>query len=199
MRKNNQMIGSGEFLELLKKNTGTMQHESLVVEGNLTITGEEMRLERIALACVTFMGHVTVRNFSKGLGTFTIDYCNFPNGLIIEANSGGYLLIRGVKAKGIKIWQSSFDSANFVETSIEKILDISGLRCATKAEFKEVSLEELELYSPRSSSTANIAKVITDDPVIATQFRLAGVPVFMSTEAVRKALETGAIARALAA
>jgi hypothetical protein len=59
-------------------------------------------------------------------------------------------------------------------------LELSG-----RLQMEEVSFERLELIHGSAHMIAKIPTAQVDDPDIALQLRLAGVPVLMSTKAVR--------------
>ena len=73
---------------------------------------------------------------------------------------------------------------------VRECLDLSGLQLNKGFSLNAVTFASLELIDATTWETIQTPKVQTDDPTVACQFRLIGVPVFMATEAVRAGLST---------
>jgi hypothetical protein len=200
MKKANQIISCHDFLKLLKENKGSVTDPSLIVQGGyLTINGKEIGSDMLNIEGVTFTDMVTITDFEKQKISMIINSSNFLDILCIEGNSGRHISLSGVKAKDVNLWRCAFESAFLGGIEVAGDLDISGLELTRRLTLDECSFNKLELIHSSTENTIKTPMVKTNDPLVAEQFRLIGVPVFMSTEAVRAMMENKAAKRRAAA
>jgi hypothetical protein len=200
MKKANQIISCPDFLKLLMEYKGRISDPSLIVQGGyLTISGKEIGSDTLHIEGVTFTDMVTINGFEKQKISMGLNSSNFLDILCIEGNSGRHISISGVKAKHINLWRCAFESAFLGGIEVAGDLDISGLELTRRLTLDECSFSSLELIHQSSENTIKTPMVKTNDPLVAEQFRLIGVPVFMSTEAVRAMMENKAAKRRTAA
>jgi hypothetical protein len=198
MRKTNEIINCSDFLELLKRNKGTITNQVMIIQGDLTIDGKDITLETIHLEDLTFTGMVTIRGFKNNSIAIFLNSSNFLRGLCIEQNVGRHVSITSAKIKWLNLWSCQFKSAHLGDIEAEYI-DVSGLQLSEGLTLDECSFSKLELIHRSTENAIKTPRVKTDDPLVAEQFRLIGVPVFMSTEAIRVMMENKAVKRHAAA
>ena len=185
-----EVVNSVDFLKLLVGNKGILTDLPLTVNSDfLTIDGEKMELESMHLECVTFTGMLTIYGFKK-MKSLTISSSYFLGGLAFESNAGGHISIQSIETKWLHMWGCCFNSVFFNNVEVDGSLDISGLELSEKLIIGEADFSQLELIHQHTSYTTKTPWVKTDNQIVARQFRLIGVPVFMSTEAVRKMIES---------
>ena len=183
--KKNQIISCHDFLKLLKENKGRVTDSTLIVQGGfLTINGKEIGTETLDLEGLTFTDMVTIKGFEKQKISMVIDSSNFLDSLCVEGNSGRHISIRSVKAKRMHLWRCAFESAFLGGIEVDN-LDISGLQLSEGLTLHECNFSDMELIHSSTENAIKTPRVKTDNQLVAEQFRLIGVPVFMSTEAVR--------------
>ena len=188
--KQKEVINGTDFLKLFEGNKGSLTDLPLTVTGDLlTINGEEINLESISMEGMTFTGMLTIKKFQK-IKSLTIGSSHFLGGLAFEGNVGSHVSIQTISAKWIHMWRCCFESVFFNSVEIDGSLDISGLELNEKLIIGEVEFSQLELIQKHCGYSIKTPKVKTDNPLVARQFQLIGVPVFMSTEAVRKMMES---------
>jgi hypothetical protein len=199
MKKTNQIIGCSDFLELLKKNKGKITNSAMIVQGDfLTIDGEDFKFDVINLDGLTFTGMVTISDFKDKSVIISLDSSNFLGGLVIEQTAGSVISITSAKTNWLHLWQCNFETAHITGIEAEGI-DISGLQLSDGLTLDECNFTKLELIHGSTNNAIKTPRVKTDDPTVAEQFRLIGVPVFMSTAAVRTMMESRAVGRRVAA
>ena len=200
MKKTNEIVSCSDFLKLLKENKGRVTDPALIVQGGyLTISGKEIGSGTLNIGGVTFTDMVTIKGFEKQKISMMIDSSNFLDILCIEGNSGRHISLSGVKAKHINLWRCAFESAFLGGIEVSGDLDISGLQLSEGLTLDKCNFSKMELIHSSTEDTIKTPRVKTDDPVVAEQFRLIGVPVFMSTEAIRAMMENKAVKRRVAA
>jgi len=199
MKKTNEIINGSDFLELLKGNKGTMTNALAIVQGDfLTIDAKDFNLCTLHLEELTFTGMVTIRGFKKNSMAMILHSSNFLGGLHIEQNTVRHISISSAKAKRVHLSSCKLEEVFLGGIEAEGI-DISGLELSEGLTLDECSFSKLELMHSTGSSTIKTPRVKTDDPLVAEQFRLIGVPVFMSTEAVRTMMQNKTTGRRVAA
>jgi hypothetical protein len=184
MRNTNEIISCSDFLEMLKQNKGTITNRAMIIQGDSTIDVKDITLENIHLEGLTFTGMVTIRGFKNKSSAIFLDSSNFLGGLCIEQNVGRHVSITSAKTKWIHLWHCRLKSAFLGDIEAESI-DVSGLQLSEGLTLDECTFSKLELMHSSTENTIETPRVKTNDPLVAEQFRLIGVPVFMSTEAVR--------------
>jgi uncharacterized protein YjbI with pentapeptide repeats len=199
MKKNNQIISCSDFLKLLKRSKGKVNDPTMIIQGDfLTISGKDFELEVISFDLLTFTGMVTISDFKKKSVIISLDSSNFLGGLVIEQNTGSHISVTSTKTKWLHLWQCRFENAHL--TGIEaECIDISGLELSEGLTLDKCNFSKLELIHSSTEGTIKTPRVKTNDPIVAEQFRLIGVPVFMFTEAVRNMMESKAEGRCAAA
>lgn len=199
MKKNNQIISCPDFLKLLKQRKGRVNDPTMIIQGDfLTISGKDFELEVISFDLLTFTGMVTISDFKKKSVIISLDSSNFLGGLVIEQNTGSHISVTSTKTKWLHLWQCQFGSAHLAGIEAECI-DVSGLQLSEGLTLDECNFSKMELIHSSTEGTIKTPRVKTDDPLVAEQFRLIGVPVFMSTEAVRNMMGNKAVKRHAAA
>jgi len=199
MRNTNEIISCSDFLEMLKQNKGTITNRAMIIQGDfLTIDGKDMTLDTIHLEDLTFTGMVTIRGFKNNYIAIILNSSNFLGGLCIEQNVGRHVSITSAKINWVHLWRCQLESAFLGNIEAEGI-DVSGLQLSKGLALDECSFSKLELIHSSTENTIKTPWVKTNDPLVAKQFRLIGVPVFMSTEAVRNMMENKAKGRRTAA
>lgn len=198
MKKTNEIISCSDFLELLKRNKGTITNQAMIIQGDLTIDGKDITLETIHLEDLTFTGMVTIRGFKDNSIAIILISSNFLGGLCIEQNVGRHVSITSAKIKWVNLWHCRLKSAFLGDIEAEYI-DVSGLQLSEGLTLDDCKFSKLELIHRSTENAIKTPRVKTDDPFVAEQFRLIGVPVFMSTEAVRTMMESKAAGRCVAA
>ena len=184
------IVNGPKFIAELTASQGQLRDENLTVNGDAIIVGKEHSLASLCLEGITFTGMVLIKKFEKSSPPFQIRSCNFLGGLGLEHCEGGHLSIMGVAAKWAHFWHCKFEVASFREFGVDGSLDISGFQLTEGFSAHGVTFTELELIHSHTSKWIHTPFVKTDDPIVACQFRLIGVPVFMSTEAVRAGVST---------
>jgi hypothetical protein len=125
----------------------------------------------------------------KKMKSLTIISSYFLGGLAFEENAGEHVSIQSIEAKWLHMWRCCFKNVFFNDVKVDGSLDISGLELSENFIIGEVDFCQLELIHLNASYTVKTPWVKTDNQIVARKFHMIGVPVFMSTEAVRKMLE----------
>lgn len=185
--KRNQTITSAEYLSLLYTNDKIVLDNTLIVEGFVTIDGNKMIQNRsIEIKGLTFVESVLIARCDIAEPWINISNCYFMGGLTIEQSEGKWISIDTVTAAHITMRSCEFKSVSLKKVKISQCLDIAGLSLKDGLKLYDVDLNSIQLVDRSSGSIASIPNVITDHEIAALQFQMAGVRVYMSTEAVRE-------------
>jgi hypothetical protein len=190
--KQNEVISSSDFIRHLTIGSGIFMRQGSVVEGDIRIDARTDHLNSLHLDGVNFTGMVTVTGFNASDGSLIFQDANFLGGLCIEGNEVRYLSIIRVKAPFLDVWRHKSPIAALQELEIDGSLDISGLDLSERLTFSSSIYSTLELMHPSTSGIIKVPVVKTDDPLAVFQFRMAGIPVFVSTDVAKKMMEQGA-------
>jgi len=186
----NKVLDRKAFFELLTQDHGRLTNRDMsVVEDQITIDCAEHRLEDIHFENLTFSDMLSIRN-TKGstLGSIVINECCFQGGLNIEHLECRHLSIADSRAKWIQLGHVKADSACLQSLTVARSLDLSMLELTSHLRLAEVTYDELLLVHQSTYEVIKVPRVITDLPAAMVQFRLAGIPVFSSTQAARTIL-----------
>lgn len=181
----NEVIDAATFLQSLAERSDSANHP-LTVQYDVIIDGRKTPLKSLHLTNITFTGTVLVEHYRLGEETMIFKGCNFLGNLLsLRDNQSRHLSILDCAARYLDISRCEFDSASIGRVDVEKILDISGFSLKERFHMNEVSFDELCLFDESTYSTIRTPYVQTDNFLVAEHFRLAGIPVFMSSRAVR--------------
>ena len=187
MKKFSVVITAEQLREELVRKKGHRHERPTTVRGEVHIDFEDDDLDILVLENLTFIGKVTIKQLTASI---KIKAANFLGGIILEDLTIGDISIVASTAKSMYFRHCVFGVASLRSVKVRECLDLSGLQLNKGFSLNAVTFASLELIDATTWETIQTPKVQTDDPTVACQFRLIGVPVFMATEAVRAGLST---------
>ena len=217
MNQQNNLISAARFLELLADSDAfnRIHREPVAVTNDVRINGEEIdltsgqgekKLQPISLDNFTFMGSVTIKNFDAL--SFHSDNANFLRGLEITGCKGSWISIRGGSLERFDGFRNQFevlslkniqglptDSPKFQQ---HPVIELSGFELSKKLVLENVKARELQLVCHTGALFKTVSAEV-DDPLWALQLRLAGIPVYVSSEVAKKMLAQGSFAERMGA
>ena len=175
------IITGADLLEVLRGRKKTCSTKAVEVQGPVSINREECRdFKSMDIAEMTFTDLVTIEGFLHE-PSFFIDFraSRFLGGLIIENNSGSRIDFLGGEARFLHFWgKNHFEVVSLCGITIRQRLAFSGLQLRDNLRIEDTAFSELELCSSRTSDNITVPKVITNNPRVTDDFRLAMIPVF---------------------
>ncbi len=178
---NKKILNNKQFLELIASKEGDVRGP-LEVRGDITVDKTDYpNLVRISITEATFMGMLSIKKF---YGPISLAEVHAAGGLYVEESDGSGVSILSVRARWIVFRRNKFLRACLVDIQTDN-LDLSGLDLSECLRIDHIQTENVELIHFSTQNTIKVSKVVTEDPLIARQFELAGIPVFMPTGAVR--------------
>ncbi len=213
MKTTSSIVPAARFTEMLADDGEELRrlHAShTIISGMVRIDGKKTKLysgtdkgrgrkQSIDLRNLTFLDRVEVEHCSALM--FTARGVNFRKGLSFQECSGSHACVHDCQMTGFDGYHNKFEVLSFDGVTGEPqgdsawtehpSIDISGFAVAKHLNFYKVQARELLTISHRVEGCFTAPAAITDDLVWATQLRLLGVPVHMSTDLVRKMLEAG--------
>ncbi len=132
---------------------------------------------------------VMVENFAD-LISVRINACNFLRGLHISTTKAGSFYILSCKMSSLDFCHNTqFERAFIDDVEVENSLSLSGLTVTEGIALKSVTFKDLILKGNEMKAVVKATLVQTDDPVVAYQFKMFGVPIIVSTKAAVQALK----------
>jgi hypothetical protein len=197
-RGNSRLISAQDFVDLLLKNKGDVSKLEQVVQGQVRIEGKKgPPFKYLHLSNITFTNGVCISELENV--NLIIDSCAFPEGLRIERCTGGHLSLHGLFDVELisVVLSSSFARVSLTDLRVEKSIQLYDLEVVRKEKdeqpylvIENVEFDDLRLISQSSPDWRIRAPMVkTNNPIVAEQFRLAGIPVFMDTATVRAQME----------
>jgi hypothetical protein len=188
--KKQRLVPSHEFLEVVDdpKALAQLCQEPFIVQGYVNIGPDQFKGDSLSIQNAAFSDLLTL---GRGLSmrSVSIRETNFMKGCIIEGAKAGYVHIASVDTDYLNIWGCEGEFALLEDLKVAGRLDVSGFKLSKELRLSRVTYERLDLINANTSCAIRTPWVRTDDTVAAVQLRLANIPVFMSTEAVRADLQ----------
>ena len=193
--KQNNVISSAVYLAMLKAKQKDPYYRAdlpILIQGDLDIDGEQLGVQHIHLEQVTTTGSLMIRNSApqKGAGMISLEACNFLGGLRVENVDISHIIMSDVRAKWINLWRCKAISADLREIVIDDggVFDMSGLELQRDLSLTNITYTAVELFQRNVFKTITTGFVQTNDPVLALQFRMAGIPVYITTKTAQEML-----------
>ena len=180
-KKQKQIITAADLIEVLRERQNGYPISPLVVVEPVEINREKCNdFRSIQIDEVTFTGPVTIEGFLHQPSlTISSRASIFRGGLVLENNSGSRIDLLGGFAKFLYFQnKNQFGVVGLCGLTIKQKLGLSGLQLRDNLRVEDTAFSELELCSHQSSENITVPKVITNNPWVTDDFRLAMVPVF---------------------
>ncbi len=182
------LIKPADYLAKLTSPNGLGIHESFIVTDDFSITGGKQEpINSLCFRNTTFTGWLHIENEPDCRIGF--EKCNLLGGLHISGCGGSAVhMSQCVEVRYIDMYRNMRKRLSIESVKIKAHLDLSGTEVSEVLELHSVQAEGLVLYNGRVDQPFKAPRVVTDDPVFAHQFRLAGIPVLATTAMVREML-----------
>lgn len=184
----NVKIDRHQFVRQLKQANGSFRpasHGLVEVEHTLTIDGKELGLGDIHIDGVTFDEKVVIRNFEGGY-LLVLQRSHFNGGLYIEGVNCDRVCVTHCHMFSLATSRCQLHSASLDHTEVKGEADISGLKLTKCLQLKDNKLPDAQLFHTGTFERITTPAVETDDLTLAFQFKMAGIPVFMTTPGARQ-------------
>ncbi|HEY4507774.1 MAG TPA: hypothetical protein VJJ47_02780 [Candidatus Paceibacterota bacterium] len=186
--QNTKLIIASDFLKLIAaEEPFRLNDPPRIVRGLVDIDGTKVRGEHLSVRRTTFSDGVRVHKFSGEKQTVRFEECNFLGYLDLSGNQLNTLSLNHCELDSLAVHRTTAGKVWLTKVKVNGTLGIAGLTVTEGMEIDEVEYKSLGL-TDHTGDVAAIKVVRTDDLVAATQFRLLGVPVIVSTEKVRELL-----------
>ncbi len=195
MIQNKTLLSAAEFIEKLVGDKISIG-QTLTVQDDVRLDGKKIvfpekkfqkgKINSIRFENINFMGAVTIENFEHL--SLSSRNTNFLKGLSVDRCSGTHASLSGGKMESLKFWGCTLGTVCLRDLEVTRYdLELAWLKLEKGLELSGIMLaRNLVIQSDKDSEWfLKTPYVRTDDPALALQFRLAGIPVFMSSEAVR--------------
>ncbi|MCX6719023.1 MAG: hypothetical protein NTZ38_01460 [Candidatus Taylorbacteria bacterium] len=199
MNEKKTVFQAEEYLDLLVKGQISARDGNITVQGEVIINGHDEQfksLTTIELCSATFTDLVLISNFERFeikqqfTCSLTLSSSNFLGGLLVEkigeGDIGRFITIHGCTAKWVKFVKCEVGTITVKDLTVDDSLNISGIHASDGINLDGVICHGLNLISDVDRKFISASIVRTDDPIIALQFHFAGIPVFMSSKAIKK-------------
>jgi len=185
-----ETLTNEELLNRLRsKNLRVTEEPQIVVYGDVEICGKEADIRGVPLRNIIFEGNVTISDFGHHPMAIALESCIIKKELRIKMCAISTITLRGTRAERITFQeQVAFENVVLHEVATKR-LDLSGLLVTDLLSIFNSRFENVELLSREDGKVTRL-KVNgcchTDDPVIATHMRYAGVPTFLTQATAKK-------------
>ena len=157
-----------------------------ILRGNLPPPPKGQVKPSLHVKGFTFQGRVLLEDMRE---VINIDFenCQFLDGLMIQDCDAEFIRISNCRGLFISTFDCKTTSITIQKTQIGGALDLSGVSvCRDSIHPARMNLEEIRcgffhIVCSRGNEFLKTPHVRTDDPEIAFQLHLAGIPVFMSS------------------
>lgn len=184
----NAKIAGHQFLEKLKQGNGSFRsadHGLVEVEHGVIVDGKKLGLGNIHIDGVNFTGKVILRNFEGGY-LLVLQRSHFKGGLYIEKINCDRVCVTCCYMSSLETSLCQLHSVSFDHTEVKGLADVSGIRIAEYLQLTDNKLPDVQLLHTGTFERITTPAVETDDLTLAFQFKMAGIPVFMTTAGARQ-------------